>query len=60
MVTGREVYCDKCGHFMLEHGVDDDTGVGWCGNGNDGDCPCTVTGLSYEEALAELKEEARK
>ena len=44
--------CIICGHGMLEHGNVD--GVGYCANGNNGDCLCKEKGLSYEEALEEL------
>jgi hypothetical protein len=38
---------------MLEHGCVN--GIGYCPNGNNGDCLCTVKGMTYDEALKAIK-----
>lgn len=42
----------KCGHYLIYHGCFE--GKGYCPVQNDGDCHCTVKGLTYKEEIARI------
>jgi hypothetical protein len=57
--------CVNCKHLMIYHGVEEykenkglgyfEFSIGYCADGNDGDCKCKIKGLSYDEAIQLIK-----